>query len=162
MPEPPDTLPGSHCSDPVPCEFFDTCNQSLPNDHISHLPGLRGRKVGELEELGITLIRDIPDDFPLNERQRIACTSVQTGQPWYSDDLSDELGTLQYPIYYMDFETVNPAIPRFPGIVPTITFRSSGRYTSRASPERVPSIMNSSPLIPPILGPSSLVRCAMC
>jgi hypothetical protein len=28
------------------------------------------------------------------------------------------LGTLKYPLYFMDFETVNPAIPRFAGMRP--------------------------------------------
>jgi hypothetical protein len=68
--------------------------------------------------MGVESIRDIPDDFPLNERQRRACTSVQTGQPWYSDDLGKELGALKYPLYFMDFETINPAIPRFAGMRP--------------------------------------------
>ena len=37
----------------------------------------------ELEEIGVESIRDIPDDFELTETQRRACTSVQTGEPWY-------------------------------------------------------------------------------
>jgi hypothetical protein len=40
------------------------------------------------------------------------------GEPWYSPDLKDELKGLRYPLYYMDFETVNPAIPRFAGMRP--------------------------------------------
>jgi hypothetical protein len=43
---------------------------------------------------------------------------VQTGEPWFSPALGKELGTLKYPLYFMDFETVNPAIPRFPGMRP--------------------------------------------
>jgi hypothetical protein len=74
--------------------------------------------VEELEEMGVESIRDIPSDFPLNERQRRACTSVQTGQPWFSPELKEELCGLKYPLHFMDFETVNPAIPRFPGMRP--------------------------------------------
>ena len=68
--------------------------------------------------MGVESISDIPDDFPLNERQRRACTSVQTGQPWFSPELKDELSGLKYPVFFMDFETVNPAIPRFAGMRP--------------------------------------------
>ncbi len=68
--------------------------------------------------MGVESIRDIPDDFPLNERQRRAATSVQTGKPWFSDDLGKELGALKYPLCFMDFETINPAIPRFAGMRP--------------------------------------------
>ena len=56
--------------------------------------------------------------FRLSERQRRACTSVQTGEPWFSAELGKELESLKYPLYFMDFESVNPAIPRFSGMRP--------------------------------------------
>jgi predicted RecB family nuclease len=40
------------------------------------------------------------------------------GKPWYGAELKDELKGLKYPLYYMDFETVNPAVPRFAGMRP--------------------------------------------
>jgi hypothetical protein len=68
--------------------------------------------------MGVNSIRDIPDDFPLNNRQRHAATCVQKGEAWFSPELGNELATLKYPLYFMDFETVNPAIPRFAGMCP--------------------------------------------
>src|SRR5215472_7156108 len=44
--------------------------------------------------------------------------SVQTGQPWFSEELKTEFESLRYPLYFMDFETVNPPIPRFHGMRP--------------------------------------------
>jgi predicted RecB family nuclease len=118
MPKEPDIPPGSQCTDPVTCEFFDHCNPPLPDDHVLRLPRIQAQAVEELEDMGVESIRDIPDDYPLNERLRRACTSVQTGQPWFSTELVKELGALKYPLYYMDFETVNPTIPRFAGMRP--------------------------------------------
>ncbi|MGA2235627.1 MAG: DUF2779 domain-containing protein [Terriglobales bacterium] len=118
MPKAPDIPPGLHCTNPITCEFFDRCNPPLPDDHIGYLPRLHASAAEELEEMGVESISDIPDDFPLSERQRRACTSVQKGQPWFSEDLRKELGSLKYPIYFIDFETVNPAIPRFRGMSP--------------------------------------------
>jgi hypothetical protein len=43
---------------------------------------------------------------------------VQTGEPWFSAELKRELLGLKYPLFFMDFETVNPAIPRFVGMRP--------------------------------------------
>jgi hypothetical protein len=68
--------------------------------------------------MGVESILDIPDDFHLSERQRIACTSVQTGQAWFSAELGKEFESLKYPLYFADFESVNPAIPRFSGMRP--------------------------------------------
>lgn len=72
----------------------------------------------ELEQMGIESIRDIPADFELSEFQRRVCTAMQTGQPWFSAELKTEFESLKYPLYFMDFETVNPAIPRFSGMHP--------------------------------------------
>jgi len=118
MPNTPDLPTGPHCIDPILCEFFDRCNSPLPTDHVGYLPRIHARAVEELEEIGVESIRDIPEDFVLTERQRRACTSVQTGEPWFSAELGKELESLKYPLYFMDFETVNPAIPRFSGMRP--------------------------------------------
>jgi predicted RecB family nuclease len=118
MPEAPDLPPGKHCTDPVTCEFYDQCNLPRPDDHISYLPRIQPSAIEELVEMGIESIRDIPGDYPLNERLRHVCTSVQTGEPWYGPELGKELRALEYPLYFMDFETVNPAIPRFKGMRP--------------------------------------------
>jgi predicted RecB family nuclease len=119
MPQAPDIAPGRHCTDPVTCEFFDHCNPPRPNDHIGFLPRLHASAEEELEEMGVESIRDIPDDFELSEIQRRAATCVQTGEPWFDrDGLAAKLATLRYPIAYLDFETRNPAIPRFSAMRP--------------------------------------------
>ena len=115
MPKAPDIAPGKHCTSPVTCEFFDCCNPPLPDDHIGYLPRLHASAEEELEEMGVESIRDVPDDFELTEIQRRACTSVQTGEPWFSPGLGEVLGRLKYPLYFMDFETVNRAVPLFAG-----------------------------------------------
>jgi len=118
FPQPPPIPVGPHCTDPITCEFYDQCNPPRPDDHIGYIPRIHASAVEELVKMGVESIRDIPDDFPLNERQRIACTSVQTGQAWFSAELGKELESLKYPLYFMDFESVNPAIPRFAGMRP--------------------------------------------
>jgi predicted RecB family nuclease len=49
---------------------------------------------------------------------RRACASVQMGEPWYGAGIGEELRKLRYPLYFADFETVNPALPRFAGMRP--------------------------------------------
>jgi hypothetical protein len=118
MPEAPDVPTGLHCINPVVCEFFNHCNTPKPHDHIGYLPRLGASAMGKLEEMGVQSIQDIPADFELSEIQRRACAAIQTGQPWFSADLKKEFEALKYPLYFMDFETVNPAIPRFSGMRP--------------------------------------------
>jgi predicted RecB family nuclease len=118
MPDAPDVHTGPQCVNPVICEFFTHCNQPKPSDYIGYIPRLHASALEQLEELGVESIHDIPADFELTEFQRRACTAMQTGQPWFSQDLKTEFESLSYPLYFMDFETVNPAIPRFPGMRP--------------------------------------------
>jgi predicted RecB family nuclease len=118
MSEAPQIPAGRQCSDPFTCEFFEHCNPPLPDDHILRLPRIHANTVAKLVALGVQSIHDIPENYPLTERLRRACTSVQMRRPWYGPELKDELEGLRYPLYFADFETVNPAIPRFAGMHP--------------------------------------------
>lgn len=44
--------------------------------------------------------------------------SVKSGKPFISPDLADEIENLKYPLCFMDFETVFPALPRFAKMAP--------------------------------------------
>ena len=118
MPTPPDVPTGPHCINPVVCEFFHHCNHPKPKDYIGCIPRLHVSAIRQLQQMGIESILDIPTDFELSELQRRACAAMQTGRPWFSEELKTEFESLSYPLYFMDFETVNPAIPRFPGMHP--------------------------------------------
>jgi len=137
MQQPPDVAPGRHCTDPVTCEFYDRCNPPRSEDHIGFLPRLHASAMQELEEMGIGSIRDIPDDFELTEIQRRAATCVRMGKPWFSPELANELARLKYPLRFMDFETVNWAIPRFAGTHPyqQIPFQWSAHMQQRPGAE---------------------------
>jgi predicted RecB family nuclease len=115
---PPEADPGDRCTKPYECEFYDLCNPEPPEHWLGNLPGMRKQAIKRLLDLGIELIHDIPEDFGLNDIQRRACLCVQTGEPYFGEDLPDELEKLEYPLYFMDFETFNPAIPRYRGMRP--------------------------------------------
>jgi predicted RecB family nuclease len=118
MPEAPNIPAGRHCSNPFTCEFFDHCNPPIPEDHILRLPRIHASTVAKLVALGVQSSHDIPENYPLTERLRRACASVQMGEPLYSPEIGEELSKLKYPLHFIDFETVNPAIPRFAGMRP--------------------------------------------
>ena len=118
QPAPPDVKPGKQCEDPVLCEFYDHCNPELPSDHVSMLPRIRTEKVDDLIASGILSIHQIPDDFPLSKTQRRVADTVKSGNMWISPKLAGKLSNLRYPICYMDFETIFPALPRFAGMRP--------------------------------------------
>ena len=113
----PDIEIGQQCKDPFVCEFYSLCHEELPDDWVGNLPRI-GKKAEELIEMGIASIYDIPDDFPLTNTQRRACNCVKQDKPYYDKNLKDELAGLKYPLCFMDFETLFPALPRYAGMRP--------------------------------------------
>src|SRR6185295_15194240 len=115
---PPEIAAGPQCTRPYFCEFYDQCNVPLPLDDIANLPGLYGKRLDALRARGITRIGELPDDVALSPRQERARQSVAAERMLVAAPLADELAGLAYPRYFMDFETLGPAIPRYPGMRP--------------------------------------------
>lgn len=117
-PIPPDITPGIQCQAPYSCEFLPVCIRPVPENHISTLPNLSAKKAALLAEAKVSLITEIPPDFALSELQQRVCVSVKSGRPCFSEQCSAELSRLEYPLHFMDFETIFPAIPRHAGMGP--------------------------------------------
>ena len=115
---PPDIKPGSHCSKPVTCEFYNHCNPARPRNWIGNLPRLHANKMTLLESDGIELMEDIPDDFKLSDNQEKVKECVISKTPLFDPQLKDHISQLKFPLLYMDFETFSPAIPLFSGTSP--------------------------------------------
>ena len=109
----PDIQPSRHCSKPYACEFWDHCTKDMPEFWVFDINGISQTRLNELARLGIEKISDIPDTFPLGEIQNRIRTSVINQQDAISDELKAELDKMQYPIHFLDFETVAPAVPRY-------------------------------------------------
>jgi predicted RecB family nuclease len=113
----PDIEGGTQCADPFDCEFCSFCNEAPPDDWVGKLPRI-GKKLDQLKVMGISSIHDIPDSFPLSDTQLIARECVKQNKPYYATQLQNELLELKHPVYFMDFETIFPALPRYAGIRP--------------------------------------------
>lgn len=113
----PDIEPGDHCFEPYECGYYDFCTRDweYPDHPITDLPRLQASKQSALDSLGVEEVADIPDDFPLSKRQSMIRMSVITGEDFVSPTLGDELSAISYPIRYLDFESFNPAVPRYAG-----------------------------------------------
>ena len=115
----PDVPIGERCDKSHSCSFKDHCWRDVPKHSIFTIPDLRANRRAELIERGILRIRDFPDDFRLTCPQRAYVDSVLNNQPVIDDEaIRRLLSELEYPIYFFDFETSNPAIPRFEELNP--------------------------------------------
>ncbi len=115
----PQVLIGEQCDKPNTCPFKSHCWEAVPKQSIFTIPRLNWNKKNELIEKGIFSIFDLPTNFSLTLSQRTYVNSVLHNEPAIdADAIQQELANLQYPIHFLDFETDNPAIPRFDGLHP--------------------------------------------
>jgi predicted RecB family nuclease len=91
------------------------------------LSGLTNRKFLDLAEIGVETIDAIPGNFPLTALQERIRQCVTSNREFISPDLRAELLDVEYPIHFLDFETIAPAVPRYAGTRPyeTVPFQWS-------------------------------------
>lgn len=110
---------GIHCSDPYDCSINSECWKDVPEDNIFNFYRMRKLKCFELYNSGIIKLDEVPDSVKLNDKQKIQRLLAENGGVHKDKDkIKYFLGNLKYPIYYLDFETINPAIPKFDGMKP--------------------------------------------
>ena len=81
---------------------------------MSSISDAAGAKAWDLFNAGITRLEDIPDDFALNDSQAIQVACQKSGKPHIRrDEIRRCLEGLEYPLYFLDFETIMPAVPLF-------------------------------------------------
>jgi hypothetical protein len=108
---------GAHCFDPYECQFQTHC---WPTDTRYPITGLGGskRRLGEFVALGACDILDIDENSIRSETQQRIYRVTCKGEPEILDGAKQELQALAWPRYYLDFETVAPAVPIWRGTRP--------------------------------------------
>jgi len=114
----PEVTIGQHCLAPYECPLCAECWGFLPENSIFDLRGGKTKQFS-LYEQGILSIKDIPDYIPLSRQQKIQKECVITGNVHVEkEEIRQFLNKLEYPLYYLDFETIGPAIPIYDGTRP--------------------------------------------
>jgi len=115
----PDVPVGAHCNRPYDCQFQAYC---WPMDAEYPLIGLRGGKdrLGEWVSAGCRDIRDVDCESISSAGQQRIHRVTCTGRPEVLDGARKAIEALAYPRYYLDFETIGPAVPIWAGTRPYV------------------------------------------
>jgi hypothetical protein len=109
---------GPHCEAPYECPLKDRCWKAVPTHSVFTLTHA-GAKAFAWYQDGISHLRDIPRDTRLTPAQVIQIRAVHSREAQVNcDALREFLGALEYPLYFLDFETISPAIPVWDGTRP--------------------------------------------
>ena len=102
-----------YCNDPYECALKPVCWNFLLQANVLQLRNGR-KKRWELLNRGITRLQDIPGDFVLSDTQVRQVASHRHGAPHVdSAAITTFLRQLVFPVSFLDFETVQPAIPLY-------------------------------------------------
>jgi hypothetical protein len=115
----PATLIGPQCDSPYECRFKPQCWGHIPQHSIFELNGVWDKTKFELYARGIVSIRDIPEGEKVSRAKPAQLQAVRSDTPVADPKgLREFLSRLEYPLYFLDFETINPAIPQYVGTRP--------------------------------------------
>ncbi|MCL2140518.1 MAG: DUF2779 domain-containing protein [Dehalococcoidia bacterium] len=120
--EEPDIVIGSRCDDPYECGYKNWCFRNLPPNSVFDIGwSMRDSKKDEAYYAGIVTFEDVLNcNLNLNEKQlRQVTVAVQNLPPQINkESIRDFLSTISYPLYHLDFETFQQAIPLWDGVSP--------------------------------------------
>ncbi|WP_419777819.1 DUF2779 domain-containing protein [Malaciobacter marinus] len=118
----PDIDIGKHCNKPYECDAKNYCwkvQRQIPEYSIFNIFNLGSKKQVELYNQGIVDIEDIPEDFDMTANQAQAVENYKSKASYIDkENIKAFLENLTYPIYHLDFETYQQAIPQYKGIKP--------------------------------------------
>lgn len=109
----------SSCYNPKTCRCKSLCHPDLPAFSIFDIPNLTPKKKQALLDMGIKQAQDIPDNFKLSYKQSLVKQVAKKNQAIVdANAIQHELERLTYPLYFLDYETYNSAIPLHDGYHP--------------------------------------------
>jgi hypothetical protein len=111
---------GSHCFEPYECDFKGQCWKHIPEYSVFNISNLGKKKMFELYQKGtITLDQIDIQQSTLNEKQILQVKSEINREPYINKPkIKSFINDLKYPLYFLDYETINPAIPVLKGTRP--------------------------------------------
>lgn len=121
------------CNKPYKCSFWNYCTREIPKPSVFDLYRMRFDKKLELYRKGLISYdalencKDIKND---KQKRQIDYYLHDKGTFLNKKKIQEFLEKLYYPLYFLDFETMQPAVPVFQGTKPyqQIPFQYSLHY----------------------------------
>lgn len=111
---------GSQCFSPFECSFYSYCsrNESKPEYPIVWLPRFPSAKVEKLAKQGIDDLRNVPDELLNDQQLRVKMHTLANTVFFDAAGAASDLAVHPLPAYFLDFETIQFAVPVWKGTRP--------------------------------------------
>ncbi|MDR0838911.1 MAG: DUF2779 domain-containing protein [Oscillospiraceae bacterium] len=139
----PDIGISENCDKPYECGYKSHCWRDIPENSVFDVAGhMHATKKWDMYRRGIvTFAEIIASGVKINDKQRRQVTGeLSRGAPEINKrEIRLFLNSLRYPLYHLDFETYQAAIPEYDGLRPysqvPFQFSLHIEYTEGAEPE---------------------------
>jgi len=111
---------GPHCTKPYNCDYMGTCWKDVPEYSVFNISRLKIEEKFNLYNNGVVTLDQINlRETRLNPSQVLQVQS-EVNDTSHIDKIEIEnfVSNLSYPVYFLDFETINPAVPIYDGSRP--------------------------------------------
>ena len=118
---PPAIDTGLQCEDPFPCSFSAHCHRDKPSAEfpVTWLPRIQSKTLKTYIQVNAVVdMRDIPESL-LNLQQKRVRDQTVSGECFFdADGARSDLQRYELPAYFLDFETIQFAVPKWTGTRP--------------------------------------------
>ena len=129
----PDIDIGMQCKNPYDCGFWNYCTRNLPKPNVFDIRSMNFDRKLRYYNDGVISFEDLENKPEINsDVQKRQIDHCLNDRETYvnKDELRAFLSELTYPIYFLDFEGVQPVVPKYIGSKPyaQIPFQYSLHY----------------------------------
>ncbi len=122
---------GIHCTKPYDCPYFKYCTKNIKEDNVFKLRGMNNTTKFKLYKEGIYTYKELlSSNINDKYKQQIEYELHDKEDYINKEKIIKFISTLTYPLYFLDFETYQEAIPMYDSIRPymQIPFQYSLHY----------------------------------
>ena len=101
------------------CPAFTFFNPYFPEYAVHDLARVSAKKLSLFDDINVVAVDDIPDDFDLTPNQHNQVWTYLNDETIMKEDaIRKQLDQLEYPLYFLDYETYPTAVPVYDGCYP--------------------------------------------
>lgn len=101
------------------CPTFHYLNPDIPEYSVFNIARIGGRNLALLIDGEIYNVHEVPDDIKLSGIQKNQVEVAKTKEPIINQTaIAELLGELEFPLYFLDYEAINMALPMYNGYKP--------------------------------------------
>ncbi len=101
------------------CPTFNYLNPDIPEYSVFNISRIGAKNLAVLVDGDIHNVHDVPEDIKLSIGQQNQVKVAKSKEPIINKPaITELLSELEFPLYFLDYETVSSALPMFNGCTP--------------------------------------------